>query len=543
MALMRTAAAAILAAAALALPLRAQGDPVSLRNDSVTVRLVDADVRAAVQSLGRYLDKPVLFGAGVQGGRVTLVAPAPVPRSQVSTLLRSLLDSQGLEMVDAGGTYTVRGKQQAPQQPAFAPPPVTQGPRGSGGMQLFVIRLRHARAADVAAVVNSLYGRASALGEPGARGGGLADQLRQNRLPPGVPDVSQSQGPVPGAVTRREASLSGETTIVPDPRTNSLLIRANPDDFELIRAAVDQVDIRPLQVLIEVVIAEVQRNSDFALGLTAGLDTSRVIGSRTTVAGQTSGDLPSGGVVLRAMSLGGYDINATLAAASSRGDASVLSRPVLLATNNQRASISVGRQVPFVQLTTRSDAGIPTDVVQYRDVSTELEVTPTISPEGYVSLEVSQQVNSVESSQGGVKGNPVISSRSLETQLLVRDGQTGVLGGLSDQQKSTNRGGVPFLSNLPLIGWVFGNRASTNRDTELFIFLTPRVIRDDQGFDDATHDVRANTRRVGKLTKRVHPYVLPPPSKDHPDKANAQPVAPAGTAPSQAPRPVPAPTP
>jgi general secretion pathway protein D len=359
-------------------------------------------------------------------------------------------------------------------------------------------------------VVNSLYGRASALGEPGSRSGGLADQLRQNRLPPGLPDVPQQQPPVPGAVpTRREASLSGETTIVPDPRTNSLLIRASADDFELIRAAVDQVDIRPLQVLIEVVIAEVQRNSDFALGLTTGLDTTGFRGTRTTVAGGTSGDLPSGGLVLHALRLGGYDLNATLAAASSHGDASVLSRPVLLATNNQRATLSVGRQVPFVQLTTRSDAGIPTDVVQYRDVSTELSVTPTISPEGYVALEVSQQVNSVENSQGGVKGNPVISSRTLETQLLVRDGQTGVLGGLSDQQKGAERGGVPGLSRLPLVGWIFGSRHDTLRDTELFIFLTPRVIRDDQGFDDATRDVRANSRRVGKLTKKLQPYVEP----------------------------------
>jgi type II secretory pathway component GspD/PulD (secretin) len=525
MAVNRLAAAALLAGGARAAPagVRAQVQPVTLRNDSVSVRLVDADVRAAVQSLGRYLDKPVLFGGGLSGGRVTLETPGPVPRSQVMPLLRSLLESQGLEIVDAGGTYTVRNRQQAP--PPAAPsaplPAVTAGPRGSGGLQLFVIRLRHAKAADVAAVVNALYGRASALGEPAGRGGGLADQLRQNRLPPGVPDVSQQQpqpqAGAPAAVTgRRDASLSGETSIVPDPRTNSLLIRANPDDFELIRAAVDQVDIRPLQVLIEVVIAEVQRTSKFALGLTGGLDTTHVRGTRSSVAGSTTGTLPTDGIVLRALRLGGYDLNATLAAASTRGDATILSRPVLLAANNEHATISVGRQVPFVQVTTRSDAGIPTDVVQYRDVSTELTVTPTISPEGFVALEVNQQVNSVEENSG-VKDNPIISSRSLQTQLLVRDGQTAVLGGLSDQNKSVSHGGVPGLSRLPLVGWIFGSRTQDSRDTELFIFLTPRVIADDQGMDDATTDVRANSRRVGKVTAKLRPYVQP-----------AQPAAPAG---------------
>jgi general secretion pathway protein D len=511
-------AAALAAALALASPAAAQTGAVSVQNDSVSINLIDTDVRAAIQSLGRYLDKPVLFG-GSFSGRLTLQTPRRIPISQLPALLRTALESQGLEMVDAGGTYTVRQKQTAQPPAQFAPPPsvVTQGPRGSGGMQLFVIRLRHARAADVAAVVNALYGRASALGEIGTRGGGgLADQLRQNRLPPGTPDVQQSappSAPTPvtgGAVaTRGSASLTGETTIVPDPRTNSLLIRASAEDFELIRAAVDQVDIRPLQVLIEVVIAEVQRNSTFALGLTTSLDTMRVRGSRTTVAGETAGDLPSGGIVLRALRLGGYDLNATIAAASSRGDATVLSRPVLLATNNEPANLSVGRQVPFVQVTTRSDAGIPTDVVQYRDVSTELTVTPTISPEGYVALEVNQQVNSVENSAGGVKGNPVISSRTIETRLLVRDGQTGVLGGLSDQQKGVERGGVPVLSNIPLIGGLFGSRSRTTRDTELFIFLTPRVIRDDQEFDDATGDVRANSRRVGKIVKPLPQYVAP----------------------------------
>jgi type II secretory pathway component GspD/PulD (secretin) len=521
MAVNKLAAAAALCTLSLAAPraARAQVQPVTLRNDSVSVRLVDADVRAAVQSLGRYLDKPVIFGGGIGGGRVTLETPGPVPRGQVMPLLRSLLESQGLEIVDAGGTYTVRTKQQAPPpQAAIAPPPpVTAGPRGAGGMQLFVIRLRHARAADVAAVVNALYGRASALGEPATRGGNLADALRNNRLPAGVPDVGQqtpqqqaqalgASGPVSG---RREATLSGETSIVPDPRTNSLLIRANPDDFELIRAAVDQVDIRPLQVLIEVVIAEVQRTSSFALGLSTGLDTTHVRGTRTSVGGTTVGGESTGGLVLSALRVGGYDLNATLTAASTRGDATILSRPVLLAANNEHATISVGRQIPFIQVTTRSDAGIPTDVVQYRDVSTELTVTPTISPEGYVALDVSQQVNSVEEGSSGAKNNPIISSRSLETQLLVRDGQTAVLGGLSDQSKGVSRGGVPVLSGLPLVGWIFGHRTRDTRDSELFIFLTPRVIADDAGMEETTGDVRANSRRVGKVTKSLRPYAQP----------------------------------
>ncbi|HEU4557818.1 MAG TPA: secretin N-terminal domain-containing protein [Longimicrobium sp.] len=502
--------AMVLLAALLAVhaPLRAQGgQPVTEQNGTVTINLVDTDLRAAIQVLSPYLDRPVLFG-GVNPARVTLQTPAPVQRQQVPALLRSLLASQNYELAEADGSYVVRPRGGQPggpfQQPIAAP---VQG-RPSGAVQLFVIRLRHAKAADVAAVVNALYGRGGALGELGdRRPSTLADDLERNRLPPYTGQPAQA---VPGAViSGRDASLAGETTIVPDPRTNSLLVRASQGDFELIQAAVREIDIRPLQVLVEVVIAEVQRNSRFAIGLSALLDTTRVRGD-VQVGGGTTGGGRDGGITVTALNLGHYQISATLRAAAERGEATILSRPVLFAANNELANLSVGRQVPFVQATTRTDAGIPTDLVQYRDVSTQLQIVPTISPDGYVLLEVSQEVNSVEENVG-VKDNPIISTRSLQTQLLVRDGQTGVLGGLSDQTRASSRGGIPLLSQLPLVGWVFGSRTRDTRDTELFVFLTPRVIRADQELDQATTDVRENSRHLQQPLRDARPYVQPAP--------------------------------
>lgn len=144
----------------------------------------------------------------------------------------------------------------------FTPPPVQQPQAQPGLQQLFVIRLRHARAADVAGTVNALYGRASAPGEiGGGQRGTLSNRLRQNIVPP---QPSQLPSRLPMGVTApvggREAQLAGETTIVPDAGSNSLLVRASASDFELIRAAVQELDVRPLQVLIEVVIAEARRD-------------------------------------------------------------------------------------------------------------------------------------------------------------------------------------------------------------------------------------------------------------------------------------------
>jgi general secretion pathway protein D len=113
-----------------------------------------------------------------------------------------------------------------------------------------------------------------------------------------------------------------------------------------------------------------------------------------------------------------------------------------------------------------------------------LVVRPTISPDGYVVLEVTQEVNNATNE---VAFNaPVISTRSVQTQLLIKDGQTVALGGLRDRQRDSNQGGIPFLSSIPLIGGLFGHTSRQTSETELFLFLTPRVIRTDADADSLT---------------------------------------------------------
>lgn len=499
---------------ALAPAARAQGGAqVTQQGNGVVLNFVEADLRGVILVLSPYLDRPVI-SSGVGAVKVTLQTPGPVPRSQVAGLLRTTLANSNYELAEDGGTYVVRPRAPQPGAPGgFAQQPVQPqpGPRAQGGVQLFVIRLRHAKAADVAAVVNALYGRASALGELGStRPSTLGSDLTRNQLPPYNPNQPAQPGAT-GAVSGREATLAGETSIVPESRSNSLLIRATPGDFALIQEAVQQIDIRPLQVLVEVVIAEVSRNSSFALGLLASLDTIRVSG-HVLGAGSTGSinGVPAGGITISALNIGHYQLNATLAAAATRGEATILSRPVLFAANNEPANLSVGSQIPFVQATTRTDAGIPTDLVQYRDVSTQLHIVPTISPDGYVLLDVSQEINSVVDNSG-VKGNPTISTRALQTQLLVRDGQTGVLGGLSDQQRTLSRSGIPLLSSIPVVGGLFGGRTRETRDSELFVFLTPRIIRADDEMDAATADVQQNSRHLQGPLKKARPYLRPAP--------------------------------
>ncbi|HEV7706193.1 MAG TPA: secretin N-terminal domain-containing protein [Gemmatimonadaceae bacterium] len=469
-------------AIAIAMPLtaRAQRDSsLAVHGDSVRVRLIDVDVRAAIQSLAPYLDRPVIF-AGISGTHVTLETPGPVPRGDVIRLLRGVLESQGMDLLADSGIYRV----------AMRPPPVvadaTATPkqaRADGAVQLFVIRLRHARAADVAATVNALYGRSSAVGEIGAKPQLLDEQLRQNLIPSGQVSAPAAVA----AVVGRVAALSGDITIVPDPRSNSLLIRASQNDFDLIQAAVEILDIRPLQVLIEVMIAEVRRDRSFSFGVDASTKTTGIKGTQNATgnASQSSGGL-TGDFIAQIMNLGPAGFSATLTAAAARGDVKILSRPIIIAANNEQAQILVGSQRPFVQVSRSlpTDAATRDEVVQYKDVGTRLVVRPTISPDGYVVLEVTQEVNNATNE---VAFNaPVISTRSVQTQLLIKDGQTVALGGLRDRQRDSNQGGIPFLSSIPLIGGLFGHTSRQTSETELFLFLTPRVIRTDADADSLT---------------------------------------------------------
>jgi general secretion pathway protein D len=133
---------------------------------------------------------------------------------------------------------------------------------------------------------------------------------------------------------------------------------------------------------------------------------------------------------------------------------------------------------------------LPTDnnnqdrVVQYRDVGTRLRVRPTINQDGYVSLMIQQEINAATSEEAF--DAPVISTREAVTQVLVRDGQTIMLGGLRDRQRDRSRSGVPILSSLPIVGGLFGTTTTNDTETELYLFITPRILQTDDDADRLT---------------------------------------------------------
>jgi general secretion pathway protein D len=367
--------------------------------------------------------------------------------------------------------------------------------RSRDNTQLFVYRLRHARAPRLATTLQALYGaRPGDAGVPvGLTDRVLSDQLRATRIPVlNIDTIGRGAlgtnvlGPVIGAVI-------GDVQVVPDETTNSLLIRALPADYPTVRAAIEALDIRPLQVFIEVLIAEVRNTRAFDLGTTF----NAVQDKNGNTASATFNSTAPNDFIIRYTHGGDVQIDVALAALKQRGEVNILSRPLLLAENNLEARILVGSQRPFVQVfrsLPTSDA-VRDQVVQYRDVGTVLSLLPTINTDGYVDLQVRQEVSSATTEQQF--GAPVISTREASTHLFVRDGQSVVIGGLADRQLERTRTGIPLLSSLPFIGWLFGSVHDAETHSELYLFLTPHIVATDADADLLRRGIEGRLDAVG----------------------------------------------
>jgi type II secretory pathway component GspD/PulD (secretin) len=332
-----------------------------------------------------------------------------------------------------------------------------------------------------------------ALGALGAGRGGAAQQALVQGLLGGLAGAQGGGQGAPGTLSNSAAQIR----IVAEESTNSLLIRATQPDFQLLQGIVQAIDLRPLQALIEVTIAEVQRSNDLNVGIggTATRKGATAAASRYTV-GLLPGNASARDFIFQLTGgNGSISYNAALNALQTRGDVKVLSLPVIIAQNNKEAKLNVGEQRPFVQVNQSVTTGtVPTTVqtVQYISVGTTLTITPTINPDGYVNMAVDQTNNSATNE---VEFNaPVISQREATTQIFLKDGQTTVIGGLAGNSTTKTTSGIPILSRIPLIGGLlFGNSQSNTTTNELFLFLTPHIISSDEDIERFRNSLQSNT--------------------------------------------------
>jgi general secretion pathway protein D len=287
-----------------------------------------------------------------------------------------------------------------------------------------------------------------------------------------------NRGGFSSSASRTGADLSGQVTIISDPDTNSILVRTKPQNYVRVEQVLKELDRAVPQVLIKVLVAEVTHDNTTDIG-----SEFSVLNLRANGNGQTGGvnfglSKLTGGLVAQVLE---NNFTATIRALENVGKLDVLSRPYILASDNQLASITVGQEVPFINSSRITDTGQTINTLDYQDVGILLDVIPHINSEGLVILDIAPEISALTGETVPISdtaAQPIIAKRSAQTRVGVRNGQTIVIGGLMEDRKTETIDKVPLLGDIPYVGEAFKHRNSKKTKTELLIFLTPHVAAD-----------------------------------------------------------------
>lgn len=267
-----------------------------------------------------------------------------------------------------------------------------------------------------------------------------------------------------------------EKQVIVDTPRNALIFKGSAEEYSQFRSLVEQMDRAPYEVLIEATVAEVTLDQGESLGLLFNFNDSVVDGENSTVI--RSGD---GGLLVNLAQNRG-DINASLNAAASRSQVSILSSPRLLAASGKTATMQVGTQVPIIttqQTAPDGSVGGTSNIlqqVQYRDTGVVLEIEPIVNSSRRVELTISQEVSDAQGNTTSDIQSPIILTRSISTTLSVDDGETVLLAGLISENFSDGDGGIPYLKDIPVLGNLFKSSSKSLSKTELIVLLTPYII-------------------------------------------------------------------
>ena len=329
-------------------------------------------------------------------------------------------------------------------------------PRGSGNINVYY--LQHANADEMTKVLMA--------------------------LPEEAPEQPGEKGKAP--------VISKDVQIVADQATNSLVITANKADYAVLENVIKSLDIPRRMVYMEALIMEVNAEKDFSVGVewiggfAYGEDQGIVFGGSrggdsSNLPSLENPNLPKGltmGVINKFIEINGQtfpSLSAILNAYKNDDDVHIISTPQILTTDNEEAEIKVGENVPYITSLNRTSGNQDYTNYEYKDVGTTLKITPQINQENVVRLQVYVEVIRLKSAS--VTNTPTTFKRTAQTTVIIQDNNTLVLGGIigDDVQDSVYK--IPLLGDIPGLGWLFKTESHSTTRVNLYIFLTPRIIR------------------------------------------------------------------
>lgn len=287
-------------------------------------------------------------------------------------------------------------------------------------------------------------------------------------------------------------SLLNQVILVPNNDTNSIIITSAPDDKPIIEKILTQLDIKPQQVMIETLIveAELDKTDQYGIELSGtmgklfGNARGNGSGSTSTIAAQGASTFGQGGISYT-LNLGQYQ--AIFQAMQEDANYKVLSTPRIFTTNNASGQLNISQAVPYQTGSTTDTTGNISYSYGYLDVGIILTVTPHITSNGYVTMDIDQSANELQGYNTTLDA-PIVNQREANTTASVKDGQTIVLGGIISNTLQDTVYKVPVLGDIPLLGNLFKSRSKVNDHTELLVFLTPHVVSSPEDADKIRTD-------------------------------------------------------
>ncbi len=369
--------------------------------------------------------------------------------------------------------------------------------------RVYVYYVKSKKASDLSTTLNSIYKKSSKKNK----------KIPTRKAPTRVKGKTKRK-----TVYSASPSLSdieGEVKFVADKEINALIIKTTPRIYPEVLKIIKKLDIMPRQVLIEVLIADITLNDSISVGTSFGKSRNGV------------GEFGSDAIEELGINAGGIDLTTALTgifggsgiryaigkknafmgavtALAEKGKAKVLASPHLVTTDNKVASVSFGEQIPIPTNAITGAAGnVNSNVIQtsiqYKDVSTKLEVTPNINQNGQVTMEVSQEISELGTCPANSDGSKnfaqcPINKRTLKSTVVVQSGQTLVLGGLIKENKRLSQSGVPLLMDIPILGRLFSSSSwSTNR-SEVVLLITPHVIAESNDINVVTDSFKGRVK-------------------------------------------------
>ncbi len=430
----------------------------------VSLDFNNVDLPVLVKFISELTGKNFVIDEQVRG-KVTIFSPAKIPASHAYDVFLSVMDLKGFTVVQTGDLHQILPF-------AASPTPRT----------VYLYTLEHTEAEEIAKVVLGLVSKSSTPVRMGPRSSG---------------------------------EVKGNVQIVTDKTTNRLIITASEEDYKIVTDIIKQLDVKQRQVYVEAVVMEMSADkvrdlgtdlgavfgyTSSDLGLVGGLNRNPedIIGlAQVLKGGKDTSDLTGFG------NLGIRPINARifLHALQSSPEANVLSTPQILTSDKQKAEIVVAQNVPFPGSQSQTTGGNVQTTIERKDVGIILRLTPTVMENKMVKLDIYQEISSVvetASTADVEKLGPTTNKRSASTKVVVRDGQTAVIGGLIKDNVIVIKKAIPILSRIPILGWLFKSESKRVEKTNLLIFVTPHIV------PETNSDLVLDTIRENKVKGAVN---------------------------------------